>query len=285
MDARSMRMRRWSSATAAGLAALLCAPAAATADTPPKLTTPLELRGLPSLGAELRAQATWIGDPEPTVTWQWQRCDQTASACRTIAGAVADRYTTVGEDVGRIVRVVLRLKNDFGALSARSKALYLITAPPPVPTPTPTPDPEPTAAPAPAVSAPPVAVVPPAAVVVAPAPPAVLSPFPIVRIRGRFNPKGARLTLLSVRTPNGARVSVRCTGRDCPVRRFNGHGGSYRLRAFERTLRGGTKLDLRVTREGFLGKRTTFVIRKGAAPRRTDACLDLAGKVIRCPSG
>ena len=38
-----------------------------------------------------------------------------------------------------------------------------------------------------------------------------------------------------------------------------------------------------VTRHGYIGKRTTFVIRRGQAPLRVDNCLNPRGRVTRCP--
>ena len=43
-----------------------------------------------------------------------------------------------------------------------------------------------------------------------------ISPFPIVRIRGRLTAHGARILLLTVRAPNGATVVAKCKGRGCP---------------------------------------------------------------------
>ena len=102
----------------------------------------------------------------------------------------------------------------------------------------------------------------------------MLRPFPTVRIRGRLTLNGARVTLLVVRSPRGALISARCRGGGCPVRRVTRTARARtRLRAFERVLRAGTRLDIIVTRTGFIGKWTTIIIRRGNAPWRADRCV------------
>jgi hypothetical protein len=112
-----------------------------------------------------------------------------------------------------------------------------------------------------------------------------MKPFPLIRIRGVLIPSGARVTLLTVRAPRGVDIVVRCRGVDCPRRRFKPRPGVRRLRPFERELRAGTRLEITVSKPGFLGKRTVIVIRSGAAPSRSDRCVDPATqRVMRCPS-
>jgi hypothetical protein len=116
-----------------------------------------------------------------------------------------------------------------------------------------------------------------------PAAPRLLTPFPVVRIKGVLTPQGARVTLFTVRAPRGARVTVVCRGGGCPVRRWGPARGSARLRPFERPLRSGTTLTVTVTRASFVGKLTVIVIRRGAPPRRVDRCLvPGASRPLRC---
>src|SRR4051812_9178868 len=65
-----------------------------------------------------------------------------------------------------------------------------------------------------------------AAVSTSPARP--ISPFPVVRLRGRLTRGGVRVSLLTVSGPRGARVAMRCAGGGCPrasvVRRVPVHG-------------------------------------------------------------
>jgi hypothetical protein len=58
-----------------------------------------------------------------------------------------------------------------------------------------------------------------------------------------------------------------------------------RFRQFERFLRAGTVLRIRVFKVTKIGAYTSFVIRRRRAPARVDTCLDPAGiKPIVCPS-
>lgn len=105
--------------------------------------------------------------------------------------------------------------------------------------------------------------------------PAMMSPFPVVRIAGSVLPRGARVRVLSVRSPRGARVLARCGGRGCPVRSVSRTSttGLVRLRRFERRLRAGITLEIFVRKPGRIGKYTRFVIRAGKPPARLDRCL------------
>jgi hypothetical protein len=100
-----------------------------------------------------------------------------------------------------------------------------------------------------------------------------LDPFPTVRIVGRVVGRGVRISLLSVRAPRGTRVTVRCEGPGCPRARSYAGRATTRLRRFERYLRAGTRLSVRITRPDAIGKHTLFVIRRGRAPARLDRCL------------
>jgi hypothetical protein len=114
----------------------------------------------------------------------------------------------------------------------------------------------------------------------------LLSPFPIVRMSGRIHSSGVSISLLSVRGPRGARITVICRGpgKSCPRRRTTTTTkGATRLRSFERRLRAGTVLRIFVTKAGFVGKYTRFTIRRGKAPQRTDACSRPDITSLICP--
>jgi hypothetical protein len=257
-----------------GVGLLLMLPALARADAVPVITQAPVIVGSPQVGAELTASAEWTGDPEPVATWAWQRCVKTTGTCTAIAGSVKARYIVSDADLGAYLRVRLKVANSAGSVTAQSKPTALILGAPvptPTPTPEPTPEPTPTATPTPV----PTPVATPAPVVTAAAPlvPLAFDPFPVVRIRGQLTRTGARVTLLSVRAPGDAWVDVDCTGKDCPARHYRSAGGEHRLRKFERTLRAGTRLEVRVTKPGYIGKFTEFVIRRHAEPKRSDRCL------------
>jgi hypothetical protein len=118
----------------------------------------------------------------------------------------------------------------------------------------------------------------------------VIRPFPVVRMRGTLTANGAKISLFSVRAPRKATIVVRCKGRSCPTSRWSRAWNLRkktltRMGRFERSLRAGVRLTVLVTRKGYVGKRTVFVIRPGAAPARSDRCLSAKGRVTKCPAG
>jgi hypothetical protein len=118
----------------------------------------------------------------------------------------------------------------------------------------------------------------------------VIRPFPVVRMRGKLTSRGAKITLFSVRAPRKASITVRCQGRSCPATRWSRAWNRRkktltRMGRFERSVRAGVKITVQVTRKGYVGKRTTFVIRRGAAPTRSDRCLSAKRRLTKCPAG
>jgi hypothetical protein len=106
----------------------------------------------------------------------------------------------------------------------------------------------------------------------------MLSPFPIVRVRGVILRGFARLSLLLVKAPAGARVKVICHGGGCPkkksvVLRVAAGKRSVRVRSLERRLRTGAVIEIFVTAPGRIGKYARITIRSNAAPTRRDLCL------------
>jgi hypothetical protein len=264
------------SAVVTGVGLLLMLPALARAAILPKITQDPVIVGSPHVGAELIASAEWTGEPSPTATWAWQRCNPSNASCAAIAGSTKERYVVSEEDLGAVLRVRVKVTNLLGSDTAQSKPTTLVlAAPTPTPTPTatplPTPEPTPSATPVPTPVVVPIA----APVVAAPAPlvPLAFDPFPVVRIKGELTAGGARVTLLAVTAPRDVRIDVDCTGKDCPAKHFRAPAGKQRLRKFERTWRAGTRLAVRVTKPGYIGKFTEFVIRRHAEPKRSDRCL------------
>jgi hypothetical protein len=264
----------------------LLAPAAAGADVKPAFTEGPAVTGIPRESEVLTATAAWTGDPAPTATWSWLRCKKSdGTECKAIAGAASPTYRVVAADVGSTLRVRVKLENSAGKTDARSDPTNVVEpAPEPAPEPEPAPQPEPQPEPEPEPdetpsSAPPSVVFdPPANPIIGPpvageAQLPLLRPFPIVRIRGWLTRTGARVTLLTVRAPRGARIATRCRGRSCPVRHLAGTASLTRLRALQRNLRSGTRLDITVRKAGYVGKWTTIVIRRGRPPRRADRCV------------
>jgi PKD repeat protein len=132
----------------------------------------------------------------------------------------------------------------------------------------------------------------PASVAAAKAPSALqlrmLAPFPIVRISGTILHGGVRVKILSVRAGARTTVEVGCRGRSCPVRkvvqRARTVARTLRFHTYERRLRAGVVLEIRIMRRGRIGKYTQFRIRGFAAPARRDMCLRWPSRVpSRCP--
>lgn len=266
----SARRRLHVPVSLAVLAAVVWLPVAARADEAPSFLSKPVVQGDPVVGSALTAVATWTGDPTPTATYRWGRCPATSNICPEIAGATAPQYVLTAADVGSRIAVEITLDNYTERVSRTSAATAVVTA---------------RAAPAPAPSpAPPsaAATIPQTAASRTPRP-TLLHPFPVVRIRGFFAKSGARITLLSVRGPQKAQINVRCVGRGCPVSELTLPNANVRLHGFERFLRAGIQLQIRVTRPGRIGSYTSFLIRSRKAPLRVDRCLpSRSTKPVRC---
>jgi len=122
--------------------------------------------------------------------------------------------------------------------------------------------------------------------------PSLMQPFPVVRIAGTETASGVKLSLLTVQqVPVGARITVRCKGRGCPIKSERRVAVSSKrgaapveFRRFERSLRFGVTLEILVSQPGEIGKYTRFAVRRGKLPARVDMCLDPAGvKPLVCP--
>jgi uncharacterized protein (DUF2141 family) len=129
-------------------------------------------------------------------------------------------------------------------------------------------------------------------------PPALIlmQPFPIVRIVGSETSFGVNISLLTVLAPLAARVTVTCRGVGCRTK-FESHiasAGSKSANAssvllsfphFDRALRAGVVLEIRVSKPGEIGKYTRFRIRRHRVPARLDSCLGpIEPNPIACPS-
>ena len=261
----------------------LWAPAAAGADTKPAFTYGPVIVGDVFVGSTLAVAATWTGDPPPTVKYAWGRCPPTSNTCTKIDQADAVRYTVTAADLGYRLAVQVELTNKKATIAASTPATAVVTAvPPPPPAPGPPPDSGPSGPPPLVPIAPSVTTAP--SVSKAP-PPTLMRPFPVVRIRGYFARNGARITLLAVRGPRSAQISVRCLGLGCPVATLALPSAPARLHPFERFLPAGTRLEISVAKPGRIGKYASFVIRAHRAPMRSDRCL-LPGRSrpTRCPA-
>jgi hypothetical protein len=132
-------------------------------------------------------------------------------------------------------------------------------------------------------------------ITVSPAAIALMQPFPIVRIAGTETAFGVRLSQLTVLTPIGATVTVTCRGHGCKLRaqsqlaraskRHKRAAVLLSFRRFQRALRAGVVLEIRVAKTGRIGKYTRFSIRRHRLPARLDRCLAATNpKPIECPA-
>ena len=116
----------------------------------------------------------------------------------------------------------------------------------------------------------------------------LMSPFPVVRFVGRARRRGTVVKRLTVRAPFDARIVVLCRGRGCPARRMVRRallGTPVRFRGLERRLPVGAVVTVFVTKRGRVGKYTSFRIRAGRRPLRTDRCaLHGSTRPVECPS-
>ena len=127
------------------------------------------------------------------------------------------------------------------------------------------------------------------------APVPLMQPFPVVRMAGSYNASGAKISVLAVLAPVGAKVAITCRGPHCPAKSlaFLAAAGAKNktgtalitFRRFERSLRAGVVLEIWVSKHGEIGKFTRFTIHRGKSPSRVDECLNPAGTTpIVCPS-
>jgi hypothetical protein len=205
------------------------------------------------------------GDPRLTVQWDFD--GDLGGIYETQGATVSHAYATPGEK-----QVSMRVVKDGEVKDVITKTIYVTPRPVSVPAPPPGP-PSPTA---PQPEAPDPVLI---------GAPSLMTPFPVVRIAGQLLPWGARVRLLAVTAPPRAVVTARCRGEGCPLRslRRRSRAQQVRLRAFERRLVAGVRLEILVRQHGFVGKYTRFRIRGGVRPPlRDDRCL-LPGR--RAPVG
>jgi hypothetical protein len=298
---RAMRAYRAAGAVACAVcvAAVLIVPRGAGAQQQPVRVQTPSISGTAQVGATLTAYGSWSGPRGTQAKYTWFRCPSTTSVrdCRQAADNTT-QYRLSSSDQRQYVFLVLLAWNDDARQSdfMYSQPAGPVTAPPPPPPP---PQPAPTPTPTPVPTATPTPVPPPAPVFNPPPVPSagavlqvtkrkakLLRPFPVVRIRGRLTLTGARVTSLTVKAPHRVRIVVTCGGPSCPRNRFRMSASHTHLRPFERDLRAGVWLRVRITKRGYIGKQTVIRIRQGKVPRRTDGCLYPGHrKVQACPHG
>jgi hypothetical protein len=108
-------------ANGGGSAAAAAPQTATVVATAPALVSPPAVTGTPQEGATLTtSDGTWNGTTPLGYTYEWQRCDSTASTCSVISGASSRTYTLVSADVGSNVRARVTADNSAGSASGTS---------------------------------------------------------------------------------------------------------------------------------------------------------------------
>jgi hypothetical protein len=277
--------RRLGRLVSAAVVVVLAAPAAARAE-PPTFTSDPMIHGDAVVGSTLQVDAAWaVTTPASVATYTWSRCPM-ASPCTIVSTTPTNTYTVTTADLGSQLKALVTLTSGADVATKETPlTAAVVAAPPPPADPTPptlTPGP-PAPAPAPVLATTTAVAFSSVTPSVTPAPPGLLRPFPVVRIRGFFARRGARVTLLSVRGPRSAKVDVKCSGRGCPVSKLSLPRADTRVHRFERFLRAGILLQIRVTRPGRIGAYTSFLIRAQRSPLRRDRCLSAVGaRPIKC---
>jgi hypothetical protein len=73
---------------------------------------------------------SWSGYPAPTVTYQWERCDQNGANCNAITGATTSTYTLGSEDEGMTLAVIEEASNSTGSSQADSSPTAVVLGAP-----------------------------------------------------------------------------------------------------------------------------------------------------------
>jgi hypothetical protein len=105
------------SATADSAVVSVAAPPSAVA---PDNTAAPTVSGAASVGSTLTASSgTWTGTPDPSLSYQWQRCDS-SGACSDMSGATRKTYVVSSSDAGSQLRVDVTGTNTAGSAGAHS---------------------------------------------------------------------------------------------------------------------------------------------------------------------
>jgi hypothetical protein len=122
----------------------------------------------------------------------------------------------------------------------------------------------------------------------APKGPGLMRPFPTIRTAGKYTRTRTRFTRIKVVAPRGAKVAGRCTKHEkrCHTDKTIGRRGDVRLRRLERSFPAKTRIRIRVSAPGVIGKYVELRTRRGKPPVRRDRCLKPGGaRAIACPAG
>jgi hypothetical protein len=100
-----------------------------------------------------------------------------------------------------------------------------------------------------------------------------MNPFPVVRTAGTFTRTRTTFTRFTVKTPKGTKLDASCVRFRCTMRRTLRTAKTIHIRSLERTYKPGTKIRVRLTQAGLIGKYVSITTRRNRRPLRVDACL------------
>jgi hypothetical protein len=109
-----------------------------------------------------------------------------------------------------------------------------------------------------------------------------------VELRAAVYANYTKVRGLLVTAPKGSKIAVRCKGKGCPkvVTKMSKGSKKLRFKKLQRNFKPGRKLIVTVTKKGFIGKQTSWTIRRRKAPLRKDLCMNPGvKKASACPGG
>lgn len=117
-------------AGAVAVGAMLSAGAEARSTATPANVSPPTVSGLAVVTETLTASVgSWTGTAPISYSFAWQRCDAAGANCGPIAGAAAQTYVAVGDDVGATLRVEVTATNAEGSANATSAQTAVVAVP------------------------------------------------------------------------------------------------------------------------------------------------------------
>jgi hypothetical protein len=97
--------------------------------TPPQNSAPPTITGAAVQHSRLAGGVgSWTGNPAPSLSEQWLRCNTSGAACRAISGATGASYALTTADVGKRIRLQVRATNTSGSAQGQSAATAVVRA-------------------------------------------------------------------------------------------------------------------------------------------------------------
>ena len=287
--------RRWRGIVivAVALLAFVAVPALGATVTVTMVPT---IEGDASPGSVLTASKGAWTPLSATPDYLWLRCSASGGSCASMPDSRDRSYRVRDADVGYALRVRLRVTEPghSPATGRSAPTAVVVVKPYSIPTPGDT-IPIPDDSGQPSVDATPTG--PGSGTFTSggqtgpgttPAPDTLLrfiTPFPVVRISGRFTRGATQLTRVIINARAGARIAVDCSGSGCPYRHKAIAVKLVRVRALQRSYRPGVTIEIRVTQARKIGKYARVTTRRGKAPVRIDRCLMQGStRPVRCPT-